>query len=262
MKASRLEDLRAQISRLDARLVGLLAERMELALQARRLKPQIKDPEREGEVLDAVARASRGPLREEFLRALFVKILGESRALQARAVPLAGFLGEHGAWGELAALRHAPAAVPIPCAHLELLLADLHAGLLDLGVVPASLLQPGGSPDVRDPAAPGLRNVGEVEVPISHCLCTLPEAEPAQIRTVLADPGALAQCQGYLRQNHYAAELCEADGEAPRRLAQERLPATAVIAGRAAAELHGLAVLQEGIGDHPFSGTSFVVLSR
>ncbi len=81
--------LRTKIDALDRKLVGLLNERAELARQAGRAKDaagvrQIRDAEREREVLLRVSMANTGPLPQADLLALYRRLMTATRALEAR----------------------------------------------------------------------------------------------------------------------------------------------------------------------------------
>jgi chorismate mutase / prephenate dehydratase len=80
--------LRTKIDALDRKLVGLLNERAELARQAGRAKQaagvrQIRDAEREREVLLRVSMANTGPLPQADLLALYRRLMTATRALEA-----------------------------------------------------------------------------------------------------------------------------------------------------------------------------------
>jgi chorismate mutase/prephenate dehydratase len=80
--------LRTKIDALDRKLVALLNERAELARQAGRAKDaagvkQIRDAEREREVLLRVSMANTGPLPQADLLALYRRLMTATRALEA-----------------------------------------------------------------------------------------------------------------------------------------------------------------------------------
>jgi prephenate dehydrogenase len=76
---SELEALRTEISDLDRRLLELLNRRLELVAAVREYKDAAGerwiDPEREAELLDALAATNTGPLSERGLRSVFAAIL-------------------------------------------------------------------------------------------------------------------------------------------------------------------------------------------
>lgn len=81
-----LERIRAEIDRVDAKLLRLLQRRAELALQAKREKERlglsVEDPEREKEVIARAVRSSSGPLPPDEVRKLFSVIVASCRRVQ------------------------------------------------------------------------------------------------------------------------------------------------------------------------------------
>jgi len=86
MTGKTIDDLRRRIDELDRKLVELLNERANCAVEIGRLKRAdrlpVYQPEREREILQNVARANQGPLDEMAIRRLFERILDEARSLE------------------------------------------------------------------------------------------------------------------------------------------------------------------------------------
>jgi chorismate mutase len=84
-----VEDWRRKIDEIDRRLVELLNERSHCVVEIGKIKQAsgeaLYQPEREKQVLDAVARANPGPLPDAAIRRLFERILDEARSVE-RAV--------------------------------------------------------------------------------------------------------------------------------------------------------------------------------
>jgi len=86
---TRLEQLRRQIDELDRRIVGLLNERATVGREVGREKAalgwsQVRDPEREREVLLRVTIANEGPIAQEDLLAIYRRLIQATRALEDR----------------------------------------------------------------------------------------------------------------------------------------------------------------------------------
>jgi len=79
-----LDEIRRDIDGIDDAIIGLLEERMRLALLARRRKSVTRDPAREAQLLARLeARAVAGGLLEPgFVTDLYGRIMSASRALQ------------------------------------------------------------------------------------------------------------------------------------------------------------------------------------
>jgi len=86
-----LDELRADIDRVDEVLVRLLNERARVACEIGRLKKEqgmeVYQPEREKQVLDHVRNvAVEGPLGADAIARLFERIIDEARRLERRVI--------------------------------------------------------------------------------------------------------------------------------------------------------------------------------
>ncbi len=86
MTRNTIDDLRRRIDELDRKLVELLNERANCAVEIGRLKRAnglpIYQPEREQEILENAERVNQGPLDDRAIRRLFERILDEARSLE------------------------------------------------------------------------------------------------------------------------------------------------------------------------------------
>jgi prephenate dehydratase len=105
--------------------------------------------------------------------------------------------------------------------------------------------------------------IGELALPIHHCLLGVPGAEISQLRTVESHPVALDQCLGFLqRYGHIQPRAAYDTAGAAREVGLARDPSRAAIASRAAGTRYGLSILADGIQDRDDNQTRFVVISR
>lgn len=76
---AQIEEHRAEIDAIDAKIVELLNERAVHSLQIRDLKPGARmglyDPRREEEILQKISKLNSGPLYGEHLREIYTTIL-------------------------------------------------------------------------------------------------------------------------------------------------------------------------------------------
>ncbi len=83
---NRLDDLRREIDAIDERLVKLLSERAECALQIGHEKKlagmEVYQPSREADVLNHVQQINSGPLDDAAMKRLFERIIDEARRLE------------------------------------------------------------------------------------------------------------------------------------------------------------------------------------
>ncbi len=258
-----LEELRKKIDIVDAEIMKLLNRRMEYALRTRKLKDGVDAPEREKSVLDSARRHSKGLLRPEFSQKLFMDIISESKTLQERNPKLVGFQGEHGAYSEVAARGYDRDWVTIPCMEFADVFEGVRSGQFDYGVVPVENSLAGAVTQVNDLLVEtDLKIVGEISIPVHHCLLALPETDYRDIKVVYSHPQALTQCRGFIARNKLEPRPYYDTAGAAMMLANERPKAAAAIASRLCAEMYDLEVLKENIEDHESNYTRFIVLAK
>ena len=101
--------------------------------------------------------------------------------------------------------------------------------------------------------------VGQVALPIDHCLLGLESIELERIGVVHSHPVALDQCRRLLDALPQATLVATpTTADAAHDVAERGDPTHVAIASRRAARLHGLTVLAENVGDHPEAYTRFV----
>ena len=260
---ARLAELRAQIDDTDRKLLRLLDQRIEYALQTARLKAAITDRSREDEVLTRVRSAAYGLLSDDFVGGLYRSIIDESKRLQARRPRFGAFQGEHGAWSEMALDRWDPTLVPVACRGFAEVFDGVASGAVDRGVVPVENTLGGAVNEVTDLLiGTPLSIVGEVRLPLQQCLMALPGTALAEIRSVRSHPQALLQCRGFLARHGITPDPFHDTAGAARWLMFDGARGVGVIASPLAARLYGLDIVAEDVADHHANETRFVVLSR
>jgi chorismate mutase / prephenate dehydratase len=260
-----LDKLRNKIDGIDDQILSLLSERLELALRTKKLKPAVRDPERERSVLARLASRTNGSevLSGEFIEKLYGAILEESRRVQEKPLKLIGFQGEHGAFGEAAARRFNPDLVAIPCPQFSDVFEGVETGQLDFGIVPVENSLAGPVTLVNEMLVETrLKVVGAVRHRVSHCLLTLPGAKFDELEKVYSHPQALSQCRNFLAAHGLEGLSYYDTAGAARMLATEKPKRSAVIADSLCAGLYNLDVLKAGIEDHPLNFTRFLVIAR
>eukprot|EP00884_Botryococcus_braunii_P016597 jgi/Botrbrau1/3620/Bobra.0204s0014.1 len=185
---------------------------------------------------------------------------GGERSVQQRVA----YQGVPGAYSEAAALRACPGSQPLPCEQFELAFQALSQWLAERAVLPIQNSLGGSIHDVYDLLNRyRLHIVGEVLLPINHCLLALPGVTKQEVRRVMSHPQALAQCDNYLRNlNGVVRESVSDTAGAARDIARQSLRDAAAIASERASELYGLQVLERAIQDERDNVTRFIVLSR
>jgi prephenate dehydratase len=104
--------------------------------------------------------------------------------------------------------------------------------------------------------------VGEVILPIRHCLIARTALELSEIETVVSHPQATAQCARFLRTRLPQAQVLagSSTAEAVRTVAEHDGP-WAALGNRLAAEHYNCQILRAGVEDVPDNETRFVWLA-
>lgn len=259
----KLETIRRRIDAIDRELLGLLEERFDLALRTRRLKPAVADAAREEDVLARARHTPLGLIEAGFAQRIFGAIIEEARGLQERVPTLVAFQGDHGAWGEVASRALVADGAYIPCAEFAEVFRGVAEGWFDRGVVPVENSLEGAVTPVNDLLArTTLKVVGEVQVPVHHCLLATALTDYRDLRVAYSHPQALAQCRDFLARNRLEPRPFYDTAGAARMIARDRPRAAAAIASELAAELYGLDVIKDGIEDDGSNSTRFLLLAR
>ncbi len=174
------------------------------------------------------------------------------------------FQGDRGAYAESAIAeiwRHPVEQIPVPTFTGALRAVD--DGEADACVIPVenSIVGRVEAGWQALAAYPGMRIVGESFVPVRHSLLAPKGATLQGLLTASSHPVALAQC-GRFFESHPWIKACKSfdTGGAARDIAERGDPSHGAIASLAAAELYGLAVLEEGVQDRRDNHTRFVAV--
>lgn len=203
--------------------------------------------------------ASRGPLWKTR------NILTIVQRSMAEGERLVAFQGEKGAYSEDACVKYFGADVrtrPYPDFHS--VFAAVEKDEVAYAVVPVENSIEGSVTQVNDLLLDhDLTIVGEVIVPVKHCLMAVDGATVESVKEVLSHPQALGQCRKFL-QNHpewRTVASYDTAGSA-RGVAECGRKDLAAIASRRAAEVYGLRVLKEDIQSEDANFTRFFVLEK
>jgi prephenate dehydratase/chorismate mutase len=259
----KLDEIRRRIDKIDRELLVLLQERMGLAIRAKKFKTTVADSKREEVVLARAERMNLNLVQQSFARQLLGTIIEESKRLQSEDRQLVAFQGEPGAYGEVASRHLVPGGAYIPCMEFIDVFQGVAEGYLDLGVVPVENSLEGAVTQVNDLlTSTDLHIIGELRLPVNHCLLALESSDLQEIRVVYSHPQALAQCQRYLIEHQLEARPYYDTAGAAKMLAREHPRGAAAIASELCAELYDLEIIATAIADGAVNFTRFLLLSR
>lgn len=177
----------------------------------------------------------------------------------------AAFLGEMGTFSHKACTQYFGTkmnAVPTPS--FKSIFEKVKNKEVDFGVVPLENSLTGSIHENYDFLLDyDLKIVGEITLRIKHHLIGRPDARIDTVRRVLSPPLIFQQCRQFLDQ-HPTWELVPVKDTAAavKRISKTANPGDTAIAGKEAAEIYGMAVIEEGIETNPRNYTRFVVIGN
>lgn len=276
--------LRERISALDLKLLALLAERRELAVDVAKAKQlhhrPIRDKERERDLLDALITAAKPyDLDGFYITRLFQLIIEDSVLTQqallqhqlnqtAQHSARIAFLGPKGSYSHLAArqyaARHFEQLIECGCQKFQDIFTQVETGQADYAVLPIENTSSGSINDVYDLLQhTSLSIVGEITNPIDHCVLVAAETDLSKIKTVYSHPQPFQQCSQFInRFPHWKIEYCESSAAAMEKVAQLNSPEAAALGSEAGGALYNLQVLEHNLANQQQNITRFIVLAR
>jgi len=178
------------------------------------------------------------------------------------------FLGPQGSFAE-AALRSMPAADAadlVPAASVFDAMDLARSGAVDQALVPMENSIEGSVPLTLDELSKGDRLVitDEVVLPVRFSLLARPGTSLADVSRIATHPHAHAQVRGWLRAHLPEASILPAlsTSAAAAGLIEVGCSYDAAVAQSITAEIYGLQVLADDIGDQADAHTRFVLVQR
>ncbi|XP_074312431.1 arogenate dehydratase 1-like [Silene latifolia] len=175
------------------------------------------------------------------------------------------YQGVPGAYSEAAAGKAYPGCEAIPCDQFEVAFQAVELWIADRAVLPVENSLGGSIHRNYDLLLRHrLHIVGEVQLPVHHCLLAMPGVRKEFLTRVISHPQALAQCEHTLTELglNVTREAVDDTAGAAEYVAVNGLRDTAAIASARAAKLYGLQILADGIQDDSGNVTRFVMLAR
>jgi prephenate dehydratase len=175
-----------------------------------------------------------------------------------------GYLGPAGSWTHQACIELYGEDALVPYGREQLFTAFAQ-GRLDRLCVPVTTSVVGATPYLDDVLAMrGASIVAEYTRTLGYSLLVQPRTTRAQVKTVLAHPVALQEVKPWLDREMPTVERRPAasGGAAAEEVAGAAAADLAAMAPPAAAQIHGLVALAQGIEEGPHNVTRWWVIGR
>lgn len=284
MSDNPLLGLRERITTLDLKLIALLAERRDLALDVARTKQfshlPIRDKERERDLLLALIEAGKQQrLDGHYITRLFQVIIEDSVLTQqallqqhinqdTQRTARIAFLGPKGSYSHLAARQYAARYVDhlieCGCNKFDDIFKQVEIGQADYGILPIENTSSGSINEVYDLLqSTNLFIVGELTNPINHCLLSSVDTDLNQIEIVYSHPQPFQQCSQYLNGfPNWKIEYCESTSAAMEKVASLKSPKAVALGSEPGGALYQLQVLEHSLANQKENITRFIVVAR
>ena len=267
-----LEELRAQIDTVDASIVELFQQRMDIAAQIAKFKQEnglpILQSAREREKLNAVSGLAREDMRR-YLRVLYSVLFELSRTYQGalyrndtelyrticaaidstpKVFPKQAAVacqGVEGAYAQLACERLFSAPPIQSFRNFDGIFSAIEAGLCRYGILPIENSTAGSVRQVYDRMLEHhFYIVRSVRMKIDHCLLAKPGT--TEIHEIFSHEQAISQCAGFLKSLGKGVRVtcCENTAAAAQKVALSERTDIAALSSRQCAELYGLTCLR------------------
>jgi len=280
-----LDQIRQIISELDGQLLSLLSRRRELSVKVAEYKVKtskpVRDAEREQQLLvKLIERGKALKLDSQYVTQLFHQIIEDSVLLQqaylqnhlnpetvATKVRVA-FLGQQGSYSHLAAQRYfakrAEEVIEHNCSSFKAIIHEVESGVADYALLPIENTSSGGINEVYDILQhTSLHIVGELTVPVEHCLCAAVETTPEALKTIYTHFQPVAQCSEYLSLlQNVTIERMDSTSAALAKVAELQSPTAAAIGNAEGARLYGLHPIATEIANQKENYSRFIVVAR
>ena len=286
-----LNDYRREIDGIDAQLLALFAQRMDVAAAIAEYKKEnalpVLDPSRERQKLLDVADKAPEAVRDyavslysllfELSRGYQNRILGDRTELTqqiADAIAETPQLfpesaavacqGVEGAYSQLACDRLFRLANIFYFSSFEAVFSAIEKGLCRYGVIPLENSTAGSVNAVYDlMMRHDFRIVRSVRLKVDHNLLAAPGAKLGDIEEIYSHEQAIAQCSGFLQPLPGVTVVrCENTAAAAKRVAESGRTDVAALSSRSCAELYGLQCLAADVQDQGNNFTRFICIAK
>lgn len=284
-----LLQLREKIDEIDAQIVSLYEQRMEVSAQVARYKintgSKVFDKQREKEKLEKVRAMTHNEFNAYGIQELFEQIMSMSRKLQYQLLaengsmgrlPFIGvekldtpaarvvFQGAEGAYSQAAMLRYF--GDEVSSFHVETFrdaMTAIEEGSADFAVLPIENSTAGIVSEIYDLLVE-FENyiVGEQIIQIEHCLLAAPGTKKEDIKRVYSHPQSLMQSARYLNDYNWQQISMQNNAFAAKKVAEEQDGTQAAVAGEHAGRIYGLEVLEKGINQSDTNSTRFIIVTN
>ena len=255
--------LRQKIETVDRQILRLLNERAEIVVEVGKVKSENNmdsyDPQRESEVLGALALQNHGPFPQHAIFPVFREIISACRSLETEMA--VAYLGPPATHTHLACFEYFGSSIETqPKESIQEVFEAVERRRTTYGIVPIENSTEGSVNQTLDMLIDSQVMIcGEVMIQVSHHLLSQ-SGKSGDIRKIASHPSALEQCRKWLRKNFPDVEVAETVSTAKAAQMATENGKVAAIASSLAGPLYGLKVVESQIEDYLNNYTRFLVI--
>lgn len=174
------------------------------------------------------------------------------------------FLGPAGTFSHSAVLAYFGHNIDLrECPSIDDVFMVVESGSVDYGVVPVENSTEGTVNNTMDCLVDTpLKIVAEIVVPIEHHLMSIDETAIGNIEVIYSHQQSFAQCRKWLAKHFPGVRTEESPSNAAAAQQALQNPKSAAIAGKMAADVTGLKILESSIQDQRDNSTRFIVIGK
>ena len=260
-----IKDLRTKIDKIDAALLNLLNERMDIVHEIGIIKSEsnesIYKPEREREIIERLTNLSNGKLNKESIKAIFQEVFAAARNIEAPE--RISYLGPEGSFTHQAAESNfGSQAKYLSLNSIKSVFESVESKKVKYGIIPLENNQEGIVQETIDLLGySNVKIISELTQSISFSFATRVK-EINKVKKIYSKDIAFKQCRAFI-ENYFPQDIkCipvnSTSGAVDYAASQND---SAAICSRFAAVQRGVPILYDKIEDSKDNHTRFVVLS-
>ena len=263
-KKKDLNSIRDKIDSLDEKILSLLNQRADLAIEAGEAKEEsIKyKPAREAAILNKLKDSNRGPLINDQIISIYNEIISACRSTESNLK--VAYLGPEGTYSQSALQNKFGSSVETkPEPSSRSVFEEVNKGLCDFGIVPIENSSEGSVNLTLDCLMDfELTICGEIEMRIEHNLIGYNKPMPKEGIEIHAHEQALAQCKDWLSSYCPQAKLVPVSSNSQAAKNASANKGVLAIGGKEAAQKYDLDILDSNIEDSSSNTTRFIVIGK
>jgi len=263
-KEKDLNSIRDNIDSLDERILSLLNERANLAIEAGQAKEEsIKyKPAREATIFNKLKEINKGPLSNNQIISIYNEIISACRSTESDL--RVAYLGPEGTYSQSALQNKFGSSVQTkPEPTIRSVFEEVKEGLCDFGIVPIENSTEGSVNLTLDCLMDfDLTICGEIEMRIEHNLIGYNKPMPKEGIEIHAHEQSLAQCKDWLSSYCPQAKLVPVSSNSQAAMNASSNDGVLAIGGKEAAEKYNLDILDSNIEDSSSNTTRFIVIGK